>query len=96
MIRNILIVILTVAVVGAGVWGYQEHQDKNTILINAENNYQRAFHDLSYQMDLLHEKLGGTIAMNSSKSLSPALADVWRISSDAKPGWAASPYSAAF
>ncbi|RST73676.1 germination protein YpeB [Siminovitchia acidinfaciens] len=84
MIRNILVVLLAVAAIGAGAWGYQEHQEKNTILINAENNYQRAFHDLSYQMDLLNEKLGGTIAMNSSKSLSPALADVWRITSEAR------------
>lgn len=84
MVRNILVVILAIAAIGAGAWGYQEHQEKNTILINAENNYQRAFHDLSYQMDLLHEKIGGTMAMNSSKSLSPALADVWRITSDAR------------
>lgn len=53
-------------------------------MINAENNYQRAFHDLTYQMDLLHDKIGSTLAMNSSRSLSPALADVWRITSDAR------------
>ncbi|WP_339163050.1 germination protein YpeB [Siminovitchia sp. FSL W7-1587] len=84
MLRNILLVVLAVAVVGTGAWGYQEHQEKNAILINAENNYQRAFHDLTYQMDLLHDKIGSTLAMNSSRSLSPALADVWRITSDAR------------
>ncbi|MCR2820255.1 germination protein YpeB [Lederbergia panacisoli] len=84
MIRNILIVVLTIGIAGTAYWGYQEHQEKNAILINAENNYQRAFHDLSYQMDVLHEKIGTTLAMNSKKSLSPALADVWRITSDAR------------
>lgn len=84
MLRNILLVVLAIAAVGAGTWGYQEHQEKNAILINAENNYQRAFHDLTYQMDLLHDKIGSTLAMNSGKSLSPALADVWRITSDAR------------
>ncbi|MBS4176547.1 germination protein YpeB [Lederbergia citrea] len=84
MIRNILIAILTIGVVGTAYWGYQEHQEKNAILINAENNYQRAFHDLTYQMDTLHDKIGTTLAMNSKKSLSPALADVWRITSTAK------------
>ncbi|MFD1707118.1 germination protein YpeB [Siminovitchia sediminis] len=84
MFRNVLIAVLAVVAIGAGAWGYQEHQEKNTILIHAENNYQRAFHDLSYQMDMLHEKLGATLAMNSNKSLSPALADVWRITSDAR------------
>ncbi len=57
--------------------------EKNAILINAENNYQRAFHDLTYNVDLLHDKIGTTLAMNSRSSLSPALADVWRITSQA-------------
>ncbi|WP_170007497.1 germination protein YpeB [Bacillus fonticola] len=83
MIRGILIGVLAVAVGGTAFWGYQEHQEKNAILINAENNYQRAFHDLTYQVDLLHDKIGATLAMNTQKSLSPALADVWRITSEA-------------
>ncbi|MEI5907168.1 germination protein YpeB [Bacillus spongiae] len=83
MIRGILITILTIGVLGTAYWGFQEHQEKNAILINAENNYQRAFHDLTYQMDLLNDKIGTTLAMNSQKSLSPALADVWRITSEA-------------
>ncbi|RDI42971.1 germination protein YpeB [Falsibacillus pallidus] len=83
MIRTILITVLAIAVIGSAYWGYQEHQEKNAILINAENNYQRAFHDLTYQMDLLHDKIGTTLAMNSRKSLSPALADVWRLTSEA-------------
>jgi spore germination protein len=83
MIRNILIAILTIGIIGTVIWGYQEHQEKNAVLINAENNYQRAFHDLTYQMDLLHDKIGATLAMNSRKQLSPALADVWRLTSEA-------------
>src|SRR6185437_11177333 len=84
MIRNILIVVLTIGIVGTAFWGYQEHQEKNAILINAENNYQRAFHELTNEMDTLHDKIGTALAMNSKKSLSPALADVWRITSDAR------------
>ncbi|PLR83063.1 germination protein YpeB [Bacillus canaveralius] len=83
MIRNILIGVLAVAVAGTAFWGYQEHREKNAILVNSENNYQRAFHDLTYQIDLLHDKIGTTLAMNSRNSLSPALADVWRITSEA-------------
>ncbi|MCA1054662.1 germination protein YpeB [Rossellomorea aquimaris] len=83
MVRSILIAILVIGVAGTAFWGYQEHQEKNAILINAENNYQRAFHELTYQMDLLHDKIGTTLAMNSRKSLSPALADVWRLTSQA-------------
>lgn len=83
MLRGILIGALSVAIIGTGYWGYQEHKEKNTILIHAENNYQRAFHDLAYQVDLLHDKIGTTLAMNSRSSLSPALAEVWRITSEA-------------
>jgi spore germination protein len=83
MIRYILVVILTLGLAGTVLWGYQEHKEKNAVLINAENNYQRAFHDLTYQVDMLHDKIGATLAMNSQKQLSPALADVWRLTSEA-------------
>jgi spore germination protein len=83
LIRGILIGVLTIGVAGTAYWGYQEHQEKNAILLHAENNYQRAFHDLSYQIDLLHDKIGTTLAMNSRNSLSPSLTEVWRITSEA-------------
>ena len=83
MFRGILIAVLSLGVVGTGIWGYQEHQEKNALLINAENNYQRAFHNLTQQVDVLHDKIGTTLAMNSRQSLSPALAEVWRITSEA-------------
>lgn len=83
MIRWIVIAVLSLGMIGTGVWGYQEHQEKNAILIQAENDYQRAFHELTYHMDLLNNELGSALAMNSSRGLSPQLADIWRISSDA-------------
>jgi spore germination protein len=83
LIRGILIGVLAVAIAGTAYWGYQEHQEKNAILINAENNYQRAFHDLSYRMDILNDKIGTTLAMNSKESLSPSLIEVWRLTSQA-------------
>lgn len=83
MVRGILIAILAIGVAGTAFWGYQEHREKNAVLLHAENNYQRAFHDLTFQIDLLNDKIGSTLAMNSRNSLSPALADVWRITSEA-------------
>ncbi|MGG1106659.1 germination protein YpeB [Bacillus subtilis] len=83
MIRGILIAVLGIAIVGTGYWGYKEHQEKDAVLLHAENNYQRAFHELTYHVDQLHDKIGTTLAMNSQKSLSPALIDVWRITSEA-------------
>ena len=40
MIRGILIGALAVGVAGTAYWGYQEHQEKNAVLLSAENNYQ--------------------------------------------------------
>ncbi|WP_027408605.1 germination protein YpeB [Anoxybacteroides tepidamans] len=83
MLRTLLIALLSIGVIGTGYWGYREHQEKNAILVHAENNYQRAFHDLAYKIDLLHDQIGTTLAMNSKTSLSPALAEVWRIAAEA-------------
>lgn len=83
MVRWILIGILSLGIAGVGFWGYQEHQEKNAVLIQAENNYQRAFHELSYHMDLMHDKIGTALAMNSRKSLSPQLTEIWRLTSQA-------------
>ncbi|QHS22605.1 germination protein YpeB [Virgibacillus sp. MSP4-1] len=83
MLRWLFIAVLSVAVVGTAFWGYQEHQEKNAILIQAENNYQRSFHDLTYHIDSLHDKIGTVLAMNSPRSVSPQLAEIWRITSDA-------------
>lgn len=83
MLRGIAIAVLVIGIAGTAFWGYQEHREKTAVLINAENNYQRAFHDLTYQMDVLNEKIGTTLAMNSRSSLSPQLAEVWKITSEA-------------
>jgi spore germination protein len=83
MLRGIAIAVLVIGIAGTAFWGYQEHREKTAVLINAENNYQRAFHDLTYQMDVLNDKIGTTLAMNSRSSLSPQLAEVWKITSEA-------------
>ncbi|PEJ59139.1 MULTISPECIES: germination protein YpeB [unclassified Bacillus (in: firmicutes)] len=76
--------VLGAALIGSGYYGYTQHQQLNEMNLKAENNYQRAFNELTFDMDLLHDKIGTTLAMNSRSSLSPALADVWRISIQSK------------
>ncbi|MBP1969629.1 spore germination protein [Virgibacillus natechei] len=83
MIRWILIAVLTIGIAGTGFWGYQEQQEKNDVLIQAENTYQRSFHELSYHVDLLNDKIGSALAMNSEQRLSPQLVDIWRLTSEA-------------
>ncbi|RKD25681.1 germination protein YpeB [Ammoniphilus oxalaticus] len=83
-IARVLTPILAVATIGLGVWGYQENQDKNRVLIKAENQYQRAFHDLAFHMDQLQDELGKTMAINSRRQIDGTLSNVWRISSLAR------------
>jgi len=77
---RILFPIALVALVGAGMWGYQEHNEKNSVLIKAENSYQRAFHDLTYHIDKLHDELGKSLVVNSRRQMTPTLTNVWRLS----------------
>lgn len=83
---SILFPIAAVLFVGALFWGYQEHQEKNAILIKAENQYQRAFHDLNHHMSSLRKELGQTIAVSSGSHgmQRKGLVNVWRLTSQAQ------------
>lgn len=83
-ITGILISVLVIALIGAGYFGYQENQEKNSILIKAENQYQRAFHDLNFHIDALNDELGKALAVNTRKQLSPSLANAWRLAYSAQ------------
>ncbi|MDQ0299462.1 spore germination protein [Salibacterium salarium] len=84
MIRNVIIGLLAVALIGTGIWGSNQASEKESLLVNNENNYQRAFHDLTFHIDQIQDEVGSTLAMNSKEQLSSSLADVWRISSMAQ------------
>ncbi|MCD9021233.1 germination protein YpeB [Cohnella silvisoli] len=85
-LSSIMFPIVTILFIGAIVWGYQEHQEKNSVLIKAENQYQRAFHDLSHHMGRLHDELGQTLAVSSASQgmQRKGLVNVWRLTSQAQ------------
>jgi len=85
-LSSVMLPIFAVLLVGALVWGYQENQEKNAILIKAENQYQRAFHDLSFHMDKLHSEIGNTLAVHSTSQgmHRKGLMNVWRLTSEAQ------------
>ncbi len=80
----VLVPILSIALVGTTYWGYKEHQEKNQILIKAENQYQREFLNVSFFIDQLENELGKSLAVNSRKQLSPNLTKVWRLAYSAQ------------
>lgn len=85
-LSGIMFPIVTLLLAGAVLWGYQVNQEKNSILLKAENQYQRAFHDLSYHVDQLQRELGNTLAINSTSHASQrrGLVNVWRLTSEAR------------
>lgn len=85
-LSSILFPVAVIALIGTIVWGYQEHQEKNSILIKAENQYQRAFHDLNHHMDRLYDELGQTLAVSATSQgmQRKGLANVWRLTSQAQ------------
>jgi len=83
-LARVLFPVAVVGLIGAGMWGYQEHNEKNSILIKAENQYQRAFHDLNYHIDKLHDELGKSMVVNTRKQITPCLTNVWRLAYSAQ------------
>ncbi|MCT1903244.1 germination protein YpeB [Oceanobacillus sojae] len=83
MYRWITISLLTVALISVSIWGYHSNKQKNDLYVQAENEYQRSFHELTYNMDVLNDQIGTSLAMNSPDKLSPQFVDIWRISSNA-------------
>lgn len=78
-ISRVLFPITAIAFLGTGAWAYQEYQEKNSVLIKAENQYQRAFHELNNHVNSLHNEIGKTLALNSKKQMSTSLTNVWRL-----------------
>lgn len=82
--NRIGMIILAALLVGTAIWGFNERNKKEELYIQSENGYQRAFHDLAYYMDMLHDTIGTTLAMNSKEQLSPQMIEIWRLTSEAE------------
>ncbi|MEI7024576.1 germination protein YpeB [Paenibacillus sp. y28] len=82
----VLFPIMTIALIGTVLWGYQVNQEKNTVLLKAENQYQRAFHDLSYHVEQLNGELGkALVASPASQDFQRrSLINAWRLTSEAR------------
>lgn len=85
-ISAVLFPVVTILLIGSLVWGNQVKEERDAIAVNAENQYQRAFHDLSFHMDRIHTELGNTLAVNSTSQgmQRKGLMNVWRLTSEAQ------------
>ncbi|WP_211745058.1 germination protein YpeB [Paenibacillus sp. Marseille-Q4541] len=85
-ISSVLFPIVSVLLIGSLIWGYQQYQQRNTVAMKSENQYQRSFHDLSYHMDRIHSELGNTLAVSSASDgmHKKGLMNVWMLTSQAQ------------
>ncbi|KIL48952.1 hypothetical protein KP77_21630 [Jeotgalibacillus alimentarius] len=78
--KIILITLFLCAFIATAAAAFQKGQVQ-ALETHMENQYQRAFHEMTFQMDLLHDEIGSTLAMNGGRTLTPALTEVWRLTS---------------
>ena len=85
-ISAVLLPVFVLGFIGLGIWGYQENQEKNTILMKAENQYQRSFHELSFHMDQIQKELGNITTVNptSQEYYRKQLINIWRLTNLAR------------
>ena len=56
--------ILTIAALGLGIWGYQEHNSKLALQTTVNNNYQRAFYSLADHVQTMEILLGKSLVLS--------------------------------
>ncbi len=78
--------IAAILLIGAMFWGVQESRARNAVEIKAENQYQRAFHDLTFHVENLNTELGNALAVHSSSNgfHRKCLMNAWRLTSEAQ------------
>ena len=84
MRRWISIIVLSIALVFTAFWGYRQFNDKELLIVQAENNYQRAFHDLTYHIDLLYDKIQYYSGTKFKRYTLPQMIEIWTLSSQAQ------------
>ncbi|MCM3747377.1 germination protein YpeB [Paenibacillus pasadenensis] len=85
-LSGVLFPLVTLLLLGAFYWGYQEREAKNAVLLKAETQYQKAFHELSADLDRLNHQLGSTLAVNAASQSyqRKSMVNMWRLTSQAQ------------
>ncbi|PYG89028.1 germination protein YpeB [Ruminiclostridium sufflavum DSM 19573] len=71
-------IIALLALFGVGTWGYYQNKQLTALKIQTENQYNRAFMDLTNYVDDLEVLLAKSLITSTPKSTSAMLEDVWR------------------
>lgn len=78
MKNKLIIPILFLSLVCVGGWGYSQYQAKRQWEINAENQYQRAFEELTGHVNNLETQLTKSLVAASGEQFIRLMTDGWR------------------
>ena len=78
MKNKLLIPILFLALICTGGWGYSQYQAKRQWEISAENQYQRAFEELTGHVNNLETQLTKSLVAASVPQFIQLMTDGWR------------------
>lgn len=70
--------VLVLAVIGAGLWGYNESRLRQSLQNRAESQYQKDFYELSTHMDEISGQLAQLMVSSSREQNVLGLATLWR------------------
>lgn len=76
--RRWVVPLLSLALIGSLVWGYQQFQAREGWETRTENQYNRAFTELSANVDGLESQLAKAMVSNSPPILMRYFSDIWR------------------
>lgn len=65
--RNSLIIVLIVALIAAGIWGYMQYQEKNDYYTFLDNQFQRMFYDLIGSVETISTDISKLLVSSQSK-----------------------------
>ena len=78
MKNKFIIPVLFVALVAAGGWGYSQYQAKRQWEINAENQYQRAFEEMTAHVSNMETEMSKAMVAGSYAQSVRSLTNIWR------------------
>jgi spore germination protein len=65
---------------GLGWWGYDQYQERQTLAMETENQYNSTFHALVDTVHRLQQELGKTLISGDPGAFQGHLRDIWRLS----------------
>lgn len=86
--------LLAAGLILALAWGGMQFMARRQLEVQAENMYQRAFHQLSWHLNGLESQLATSLASHSPEALTLLFADAWRLSYSAQQEVAQLPVAA--